>query len=385
MTLKSLRYLPSILVAGSLLGGCGSFSLDNVLPDKSVEYKKEREAKKDLEVPPDLMSRTLKNRLMVPDAAGGASYSEYSNERVLRGNGSGGISTVLPEIKHVEVRRDGDRRWLVIDAPAEGVWNQVIDFWQESGVLLVEQDPLVGVMRTSWLENRANIKQDFITNTIRSVFDGLYEASTRDQYRVRLERGEQAGTTELYITHYAMEEEIMTDTAGKGDQAVWVNRPRDPGLESEMLSRIMVHLGINEAEAKNRLAAKSLQSRNRSQLIKTQTGSSLLIDDDFSRAWRLTGLALDRVGFAVEDRDRSQGIYFVRYNDPTVGGEDEEGWLSKINFWSSSEPVDKNVRYQIKVAADDSGSRVVVLNDQGQLDNSPTAQRILTLLSEQIR
>jgi len=382
MTLKTVR--PLFLLAGlGLLGGCSSFSSDSILPDKNVEYRKERQAEKNLEVPPDLVSRSLKGRLSVPDATGGATYSEYSEGRRLRGN-TGTVSTVLPEIENVKVMRDGEDRWLVINAPADTVWTQVMDFWQENGVLLVEQDPVVGVMRTSWLENRANIKNDFITDAIRSVFDGLYESSTRDQFRVRLERGEQPGTTELYLTHFGMEEEIMTDTAGQGDQSVWIQRPRDPNLEAEMLTRIMVHLGLSREDAASRLAAEKAKRGSRSQLIKSDNGSALIINEDFSRAWRVTGQALDRVGFAVEDRDRSKGVYYVRYNDPNAEAKDE-GWLSKLSFWSADEAIDANTRYQVKVGSAEQGSRVVVLNEQGQPDNSPTAQRILTLLSEQIR
>lgn len=380
MTLNTIRPL-FLLISLALLGGCSSFSSDSILPNKDVEYRKERQAEKNLEVPPDLVSRSLKGRLNVPDASGGASYSEYSEGRRLRGNG-GTVSTVLPTVDNVKVKRDGEDRWLVIDEPPEVVWNQVMDFWQENGVLLVEQDPVTGIMRTSWLENRADIKNDFITNAIRSVFDGLYEAGTRDQFRVRLERGEKPGTTELYLTHFGMEEEVMTDTAGQGDQVVWIQRPRDPNLEAEMLARIMVHLGLSREEAATRLAAAKAKAGKRSQLIKSEQGSALLIKEDFSRAWRVTGLALDRVGFAVEDRDRSKGIYYVRYNDPNAETEDE-GWFSKL--WGSSTPVDANTRYQIRVRAVDQGSRVEVLNEQGQLDNSPTAKRILTLLSEQIR
>ncbi len=377
MSLKTIRSLLLLLAGAALLAGCSGGS---ILPDKEVEYRRETQAEKNLEVPPDLISRPRRDRLSVPDAAGGANYSEYAQGRQ---NGAGGtVSTVLPEVENVQVMRDGEDRWLVVDAPPEEVWNQLLDFWQENGVLLVEQDPVAGVMRTSWLENRADIKSDFITNAIRSVFDGLYEAGTRDQFRVRLERGEKPGTTELYLTHFGMEEEVMTDTAGQGDQTVWINRPRDPNLEAEMLTRIMVHLGLSRDQASQRLAAAKAEAGKRSRLVKSDQGSALLINEDFSRAWRITGLALDRVGFAVEDRDRSKGLYYVRYNDPNAEAKDE-GWFSRL--WGSDTPIDANTRYRIRVSGADQGSRVEVLDDQGRLDNSATAQRILTLLSEQIR
>ena len=43
------------------------------------------------------------------------------------------------------------------------------------------------------------------------------------------------------------------------------------------------------------------------------TQAALALDVGFSQAWRRTGLAIDRAGFTVEDRDRSRGLFFVRY------------------------------------------------------------------------
>ncbi len=191
MIIKLIRNLGAMLVATSLVA-CSSVNVDEVLPDKAVEYKRERQAERNLEVPPDLTSERINDKMSVPDNFGGVStsYSEYVTDRQLRGGDSPQLAGggVLPQINDIEVRRDGDVRWLLVGAPVDDVWQNVIDFWQEDGILMLEQDPTVGIMRTSWLENRAEISRDFITDTIRRAFDGLYETGTRDQYRVRLER-----------------------------------------------------------------------------------------------------------------------------------------------------------------------------------------------------
>ena len=110
----------------------------------------------------------------------------------------------------------------------------------------------------------------------------------------------------------------------------------------------------------------------------------MLVNDSFSRSWRLTGLALDRVGFAVEDRDRTEGVYFVRYNDPAAEA-NEEGWLSKLAFWSSNDEVDKENRFQVRLEPSQSFTEVSVHDEEGVRLNTPTASRILTLLHEQLR
>jgi outer membrane protein assembly factor BamC len=388
MTDKLCRKLLLPLVCLGL-AGCGSWNVDEVLPDKSVEYKRERQAERNLEIPPDLTSDRINDRMSVPDNFGGAgtSYSEYLTDRRLRGADGGAQRTVagsvLPEIRDIEVRRDGDVRWLLVQAPVEDVWQRVVDFWQEGGILMLEQDPTVGIMRTAWLENRAEISRDFITDSIRRVFDGLYEAGTRDQYRVRLERTAD-DATELYLTHYGMEEQVIQGTAGTTERTVWVPRARDPGLEVEMLRRIMVYLGAADERARAQLATRGEREQPRSQLLNTRDGTRLLVDEEFGRAWRLIGLALDRVGFAVEDRDRSAGIYYVRYNDP-AREEDQGGWLSRLKFWGDDKDLDKVGRYQVRVLPDGQQTIVAVANEQGEADDSPTALRILTLLQEQIR
>ena len=59
--------------------------------------------------------------------------------------------------------------------------------------------------------------------------------------------------------------------------------------------------------------------------------------------------------------------------------------MSSLAFWADDE-VDKVNRYQIKVSTNPAGQTVaVVANEQGKVESSPTAQRILTLLHEQIR
>lgn len=164
---------------------------------------------------------------------------------------------------------------------------------------------------------------------------------------------------------------------------IWQPRERDPQLEAEMLRRIMVFLGASDERARAQLATGGQRDEPRSRLINTAAGVELRIDEQFSRAWRLVGLSLDRVGFAVEDRDRSAGIYYVRYNDPSREDADES-WLSGLAFWSDDD-VDKVSRYQVKVAAGTDQTIVTVADEQGQPDGSRTALRILTLLQEQVR
>jgi len=123
---------------------------------------------------------------------------------------------------------------------------------------------------------------------------------------------------------------------------------------------------------------------SRSQLINNQNESEIKIAEAFPRAWRLTGMALDRGGFAVEDRDRDQGIYFVRYNDPDQG-DVKKGFLSKLAFWDDAGDVDKETQYQVKLIETGKTTRILIQNSKGNPENSDTAKRILGLLHEQLK
>ena len=367
----------SVLLVGLvavLIAGCGSNKkVSDVIRDSDADYKTSRSLPP-LEVPPDLSSSSIEETMVVPDAgpAGGpATYSDYAGQRP-----AGMVQTVLPSVDGIRVERDGDKRWLVVPGEPDQYWDRVREFWMENGLVINMEDPNTGIMETDWAENRADIPQGFIRSMLGKVGDFVYSSATRDKFRIRFERGVEPETTEIYITHRGAEEVEKTDA-----RVIWEPRPSDPELEAEMLNRLMVYLGVSKEQAVQMIAAKQTREP-RAHMIRDADGQVALdLRDDFSRAWRRTGLALDRVGFTVQDRDRSQGIYFVRYVDPLKDNQ-EKGLFSKL-FSRKEEPRD--IQYQVSLIAAGGMTRVVVLDKEGQRDNSDTAGRILSLLHEQLR
>lgn len=359
------------------LAGC------SMLPEsKKIDYKSAGKVPS-LEVPPDLSQIQRDDRFSVPDAAGkgSATYSAYSADRSPAAQAQN--SVVLPQIDKVRVERAGTQRWLVVTVPADQLWGTVKDFWQELGFIVKVELPEAGVMETDWAENRAKIPDDMIRNTLGKLLDSLYSSGERDKFRTRLEPGAEPGTTDIFISHRAMEE-VYTSSAK--DETRWQPRASDPELEAEMLRRLMVRLGTEEKRAEAAIAGAKAEPRAR--LAKADDGSGKVeVQERFDRAWRRVGLALDRVGFTVEDRDRTKGLYFVRYVDPESDNKKEDkGWLSKLMVWKSDEPAaSSKVQYRIHVEDGGGVTNVRVLSREGGVDKSDTSKKILSLLYEQLK
>lgn len=370
------------VAAGVLLAACGTFEL----PSKKIDYKSSGKLPP-LEIPPDLTRPSADDRFTVPDInpKGTATFSAYDKDRTGRPQVSSSSAAVLPEGGDARMERSGTQRWLVVKGEPARIWPVVKEFWQETGFIVNVEVPEAGVMETDWAENRAKIDDGFIRRTLGRVLDTLYSTGERDKFRTRLERGT-AGTTEIYVSHRGMEEVF---TSSSKEDTRWQPRKADPDLEAEMLRRLMVRFGVQEARAKQQLTTPA--EAPRASLAKQSGGGTLMLNEQFDRAWRRVGLALDRVGFTVEDRDRSKGLYYVRYIDPETDvktTEEKPGFfgrmVSGLKFWGST-PAKKNEQYQIAVRDINDGAEVNVLTKDGRPEQSATSSRILTLLYDQLK
>lgn len=362
------------------LAGCG------ILPDsKKVDYKSTKaQTAPPLEVPPDLTQVTRDERYKVPElqGRGKATYSEYAAERTPDAKATTN-SEILPTIDKVRIEKSGSQRWLVVTMPTAQVWETTKAFWQEMGFIVNLEMPDAGIIETDWAENRAKIPDDFIRRSLGKILDSLYSTGERDKFRTRLEAGATPGTTEVYISHRGMEE--VYSSADKVETR-WQPRKPDPELEAEMLRRLMVRLGTDDKKAEAAVAAAATGANDdRAKVVDRNGVPELQVLDRFDRAWRRVGLALDRVGFTVEDRDRSKGLYFVRYVDPDANNQKPEGFFSKMAFWKDSKKTTPRTQYQIQVVESGDNSRVLVQNRDGQVERTETTARIMDLLWSQLK
>ena len=383
--MKRFRSLAILLAPLVLATGCGLLKTED-------QQRASRPRERPLEVPPDLTTPMVDERFAVPDPRASTSFSQYNRDRSSPGTPAAeASSTVLAAVANARIERGGDQRWIVAKAEPAQVWAIARAFWLDIGFSIARETPESGILETGWRDTRANVETGGIRGMISRVLPGMYASGERDRFRTRLERGAEPGTTEIYVSHRGLEEVFTT---ANQDATRW--QPRGTGsdrdLEAEMLGKLLAKLGEPTRSAATSPAGKSgaplaaTAAVSSNATLQNNGAGPLVVNDGFDRAWRRVGLALDRTGFTVEDRDRSKGVYFVRYLDPDApASTSNEGFLDKLAFWR---PSTKAPLAPYRVLVTDAGgglSNVVVQNPKGGAETSSTTRRILALLFEQLK
>jgi len=365
-----------IVVLALGLTACSSFS--SLTASDKVDYKKQGEVRgPNLALPPDLITAQADRRFIVQD--GTATMSEYSQAVKKSSQMRTNVLTGIPGMK---IERDGDKRWLVVDKSAASLYPQIKDFWQENGFLLLIDSPSTGIMETDWAENRTKIPQDIIRRTLGKVLDSLYDSGERDKFRTRLEV-QKPEVTEIYISHKGAIEVPLKD-ASTTISTRWTVRPSDPELEAIFLTRLMERLGMTQEQAKAQITTTAAAPKTpKAKLIEDGAETRIEMTQSFDRAWRDVGLALDRSNFTVDDRDRSKGIYFVRYVNPKDLG-DSRGWFGRT--FGKTDDADKKAKVY-RVVVQDRGQNQIVISVQdsdGKPENTATGNQLFTTLDRQL-
>ncbi|WP_412034109.1 outer membrane protein assembly factor BamC [Pollutimonas sp. M17] len=355
-----------------LLSGCSAWN-QMVGTEEAVDYKS-TVAGDPLSIPPDLTQANTDAHYRAPE--GTATFSQYAQNQQAQ-QGRTAADRILPQAQGVSVMRDGDLRWLVVDKPAEEVYPKILDFWGEQGFTIHSQDPRAGLMETDWAENRAKIPEGWIRSALGSIIDTVFDSGERERFRTRVERVN--GKTEVYISHQQMVETPTQD----GSTFKWVFGKEDPGLNAAMLARLMVFLGTDVQKAHDMVAQAEKDSEQASITQMPDGQAAIALAEPFDRAWRRVGVAIDSAGFAVDDRDRSAGDYFIRYLDSDTGEKiEQQNFIGRL---FGSKNTAEAAAYRIHVAGQGSGSIVTVLDQNGQVQNTDTARRIITVLSTHMK
>ena len=357
----------------------------NSIQSKRVDYKSGSGQVAPLEVPPELTSPEASDRYAIPEggAEGVAVYSDYKKQpedsKQVATVQPAPLSNVLPDTQVAQMERSGSQRWLVVSDRAENVWPVIKEFWLENGFTLLSENPEAGLMETDWLENSAKIPQGKIRNVLGKVFSKVYSSNERDKYRTRLERSKEGDSTEIYISHTAMQKIQNSDQNG----FKWQLRGQNPEMEAGMLQLLMAKLvGKASAPSGGTAAESTPESLDAPQLQEVAGGDKkIVLSEPFDKSWRKVGLALEQAGIVVSDKDRATGVYFITASQPVQ----KKSLPERLKFWRIDNVANESkgsTRYQVVVRENNGVSDVNVLDMQGATDS--TSQRIMQTLYEQL-
>jgi len=385
MELNKTTPFKLLLIAAAVSTAAGCASYKEAVEGQKTAYRTAEKREQGLEVPPDLTAQSADEQFLIPGESGSGSVSASSfysggGTRPAGARQPAQAEPVLVSSDDVKIKRVGNLRSLEVKMPPEQLWPKLREFWKDTGFELAVDDPKIGLMETNWAENRANIPLDGLRKVIGTVFDGIYSSNTRDRYRTRVEPIE--GGVEIFVTHRGMEENYTDQSQSN---LIWMNRPSDPELEAEMLNRLMAKLTGDEkaAAAAGRPVGQELIS-----VQKKPEGTAIILAEDFPLAWRRVGFGLDRAGFIVEDRDRSNGVYYVKYIPDSASAEGEKtGFFGKIfGGASNNKSLKADQRFQVVVAPEgDKATTVKFTSERGAAVDPAISEEAATKLAGKLR
>ncbi len=362
---RSFVFLATLLMLS--LSGCSLFGNK---PENSPARLREA-----LEVPPDL-ARPASDDLAAVPPGGAAAYSDYAVKTPAAVGTSapanGKPTPAVPASSNVRLERDGVQRWLVVQEAPDRVMERVRSHLASRNMVLAVDDPKSGVFETEWKERKINLG----TNALTRMLSSMQSTGLRDKFRIRIEAGRAAGTSEVYVSHQGLEE-VLTGNNISGPSSTWQPRATDLQAEAEQLSALMTSFGMSEQEAKDQVGQVAAGNA-----VKVKDGL-LLQRQDMDQAWRRVGQALDRSGFAIEDRDRGRGVYYIYDRSAADTAKKNTLFSGWLRFGENTEVIED--RFQVVLTAAEGGIGLKVLNVKGERTESKNGERLLEYLQQQLQ
>jgi len=297
---------------------------------------------------------------------------------------------VLANVDSVQLQGSADLYWLSVDGKVEELYQQVKNFWASEGYGLVLDEPIIGIMETEWIytEEGGDHKSD---SWWAALFDSEDLSATQDQFRTRLERDGSGLGSHIYIAHrgteYVHEFQVGDrDTEGEGDiDNEWRHRQSDPELEIEMLSRLMIYLGLQQAAVDGQVERIALYNPRASLQVDAEEKTPFLIlKDPYHIAWNRVYHVIEQMNLEIDHAEFQSGLLekgVISVKSGVIETKPEEGFFS---FGSSQ---DETMREFVLVLSEVTNeiTRVIIENENGKFDTSPEGAEFLALLLEQLR
>jgi outer membrane protein assembly factor BamC len=302
-----------------------------------------------LEIPPGLTGPTQSPAFQVPVASGERVSAVRLDQAIERSSPAqrSTAATLMPRLETIEIARDGRSRWLIVEESPEILWPRLQQFWSTQNLVLERDEPRLGVMQTEWSENRAGIPLSGIQSMLARTIGSLYDAGTRDQYRLRLEPLN--GKTEIFLTHRGAVEG-RDQVAGGAEGFRWFITGPDAELEAEMVNRLVFFLSGGDLSTQDgSLAELDFERSGQVDLVERDGRILLTMQGNADILWRRLGFALERAGLLVDDSNRASGQLDVTYQPDLAVTAERPGFFRRLLGRASSQQRLQGNTYRIQM------------------------------------
>ena len=344
-----LAKIVMLLMAVSL-SGCFSFGDEEKqktptgLGERDIQYYSNKTVTS-LEIPPDLTTPSSQNAFKLSEYVSNVQEDTISfsdKDQTIKE-----ASSILRTPSNIEVKRAGNRRWLLVDKKPDAVWNLSKSFFKSHGFAIKKTNKKIGLMETDFLENHPEIPDQslgVIRSMLKKAIAARYALPIVDKYRIRIEPVDNGEKSEVYLSLTSMEE-VLTNSGKEDENTIWQSREKDQALETEMLYRLMTFLGSDHAEAREKIIQAKEEQKLTVSLLKGVNGYAKL---EFSLnqydTWDNVGWALDQLNIDIEDKDVKEGSFYIN-----VARTEDQGIWSKM---FGDDAIKKSFQILVRQVAD---------------------------------
>ena len=240
----------------------------------------------------------------------------------------------------VQLRRLGQLLWIYIETLPSTSWPISKSYWDTSSYEVLNSNPDTGV-----------IEIDFDESSI---------------LQMKIEHGIKEASTEIFLNKIdKSNSEMIADSVF---------------IQAE-LEKIVNYF----AESINTFTGTSLAAQNLNEMKKakifTENGQTVIeLDLNFDRAWSSVTKAMTAANIVANDKDRSNGIFYVSYSK-----EEDEGFFSFLGFGQekrgSENLFNKEAQFEVKISEKNNKTYVRAKSNNDKIDDS---EELLSKINESL-
>jgi outer membrane protein assembly factor BamC len=238
----------------------------------------------------------------------------------------------------VQLRRLGELMWIYVETLPSTSWPITKSYWNTSSYETISANPQLG---------------EIIINFDESSF-----------LNMKIEHGIKEASTEIFLTQI-----------DKSSNEIISN----PDLIQSELSSLVSYF----ADTVDQFTGTSLAAQNLNDLKKTrifvENGRTVIeLDLNFDRAWSSVTKAMDAAEIFANDKDRSNGIFYVSYVE-----QDNRGFLSFLNPRKNEDKkvLSDDAKFEVKIIEKNNKTYVIAYSKDGKLEES---EKLISKINESL-